>query len=110
METPGEHPFIALARTLARTLEAELRHILIRLATTAIALLACTVILITAAVTTVAVGIVHLGRGLVTLTEMLLGQSWCSEVVVGAFLLLIPCMLAALALRRPKSARKNDSV
>lgn len=109
METPGDHPFVVVARALARTFAAELHRSFVRLTTTLIALMTCAVVLITAAIATVVVGIIHLGRGLVALAESLIGQSWPAEIAVGTLLLFVPLLVTALSLRRSKNAGNDGA-
>lgn len=107
MEKTEDHSFVGIARALARSLATEVRRSLIRLAATLIVLITGTVMLIAAAMTAVVMGIIHLGRGLVMLTESMIGSSWGAEIAVGAFLLLIPLLASACALRRSSNAGKD---
>lgn len=103
MEKTEDHPFVVIARALARSLATEVRRSLLRLAATLIVLITGTVMLITAAMAAVVMGIIHLGRGLVTLTETMIGSSWGAEIAVGGFLLLIPLLASACALRHSRN-------
>lgn len=102
METQSNHPFVAIAREFTQALLSELRRSFLRLTTTLITMIAGTVMLITVVITTVVVAIVHLFRGMVTLAEQLVGQSWCAEISVGVLMLLITLLVTVLLLRGSK--------
>ena len=109
MEKTEDHPFVGIARELVQSLATEVRRSFLRLAATLIVLITGTVVLITAAMTAVVMGIIHLGRGLVMLSETMIGSSWGAELAVGAFLLLIPLLATACAFRRSSKAGNKSA-
>jgi uncharacterized membrane protein HdeD (DUF308 family) len=98
----SQHPLAAAARALTHALEAEVRRGFLSLASTFMTLLACTIVLITAYMAAVVIGIILLVRGLIKVIEMLIGPSWGAEMAVGAVLLLVPLLIAWRSLRRSR--------